>query len=230
MHKITQVPTYYCSRSCGDTEMHEYRGTSFHGGPVFDFIFKTTLEPARLSEPTTMCYIIIESTRCELTTHMPQWISIIVWTEHNLVHVINNIIIVLCVNRDQGDEDDYDDRAPQTVNTLGEHWNTLGLLVVNYKQLVPRYYNIVVDRTETSSRLTLGRSATTSIYIIYDKCPQVYTYNMSGNIVYRDCSVGTDTEERRPTGSGKKENTRGRAVAVYSFAYYILLLICTHYT
>jgi len=55
------------------------------------------------------------------------------------------------------------------------------------------------------------------------------TYNMSRNIVYRDCSLGTDLEERRPTGGGKKENTRGRAVAVYSYAYYILL-ICTHYT
>lgn len=72
--------------------------------------------------------------------------------------------MVLCVYRDQGDEDDYDDRAPQTVNTLGEHWNILGLLVVNYRYLVPKYYNMVVDRTETSSRLTLGRSAT-SIYI-----------------------------------------------------------------
>lgn len=76
--------------------------------------------------------------------------------------------------RDQGDEDDYDDRAPQTVNTLGEHWNILGLLVVNYRYLVPKYYNMVVGRTETSSRLTLGRSAT-SIYIIHDKCPYIPT-------------------------------------------------------
>lgn len=39
----------------------------------------------------------------------------------------------------------------------------------------------------------------------------IYTYNTSGNIVYRDCSLGTDSEERRPTGGGKKENTRGLA-------------------
>lgn len=83
----------------------------------------------------------------------------------------------MCVYRDQGDEDDYyDDRAPQTVNTLGEHWNILGLLVVNYRYLYYWYLNNIiiwssnVDRTETSSRLTLGRSAM-SIYIIYDKCP-----------------------------------------------------------
>lgn len=55
-----------------------------------------------------------------------------------MVHVINNINIVLCVYRDLGDEDDYDDRAPQTVNTLGENWNVLGLLVVNYRYLVPK--------------------------------------------------------------------------------------------
>lgn len=112
------------------------------------------------------------------------------------------------------------------MNTLGEHWDILGLLVVNYRYLVPKYYNIVVGRTETSSRLTLGRSAT-SIYIIYDRCP--YTPTIWPELILFTAIVRSEPTWKnvgRPA-AGEKENTR--AVAVYSFAYYILSM-CTHYT
>jgi len=73
----------------------------------------------------------------------------------------------MCVYRDQGDEDDYyDDRAPQTVNTLGEHWNILGLLVVNYRYLYYWYLNnMVVECRSYRNQFTFDTRSIGDVYI-----------------------------------------------------------------